>query len=191
MILAETPEGRRAALAKILPMQREDFVGIFREMGSRPVTIRLLDPPLHEFLPNEDEAIAKTAAQLKVTPDRLRDRVRQLHEANPMLGHRGCRLGITHPEIYETQVRAIFEAAAEAVRAGGAPNPEIMIPLVGTKPEFDRLKALVDETAKKIEAEGGKKIAYKTGTMIEIPRARFRPPRSPKTASSSPSERTT
>jgi pyruvate,orthophosphate dikinase len=171
MILAESPEERRAALEKILPMQREDFVGIFREMGNRPVTIRLLDPPLHEFLPNEDDAIAKTAAQLKVTPERLRDRVRQLHEANPMLGHRGCRLGITHPEIYETQVRAIFEAAAEAVRAGGAPNPEVMIPLVGTRLEFDRLKALVDETANKIEKESGKKIAYKTGTMIEIPRA--------------------
>ncbi len=171
MILAETAEGRRAALARILPMQRQDFVGIFREMGSRPVTIRLLDPPLHEFLPNEDDAIAKTAAELQVTPEKLRDRVRQLHEANPMLGHRGCRLGITHPEIYETQVRAIFEAAAEAARVGGRPNPEVMIPLVGTKAEFDRLKTLVDETARIVEKETDRKIAYKTGTMIEIPRA--------------------
>jgi pyruvate,orthophosphate dikinase len=140
-------------------------------MGERPVTIRLLDPPLHEFLPNEEQALAKTAAELKVSVEKVRDRVRQLHEANPMLGHRGCRLGITHPEIYETQVRAIFEAAAEAAGSGGKPNPEVMIPLVGTKAEFDRLKALVDETADKVEKETGRRIAYKTGTMIEIPRA--------------------
>jgi pyruvate,orthophosphate dikinase len=171
MILAETAEGRRAALAKILPMQREDFAGIFREMGERPVTIRLLDPPLHEFLPNEDEALAKTAAELKVPVEKLRERVRQLHEMNPMLGHRGCRLGVTHPEIYETQVRAIFEAAAEVARSGGKPDPEVMIPLIGTQAEFDRLKDLVDETAKKVEMETNRKIAYKTGTMIEIPRA--------------------
>ena len=104
-------------------MQREDFVGIFREMGERPVTIRLLDPPLHEFLPNEDEALAKTAAELKVSVEKLRERVAQLHELNPMLGHRGCRLGITHPEIYETQVRAIFEAAAEVVGEGQRRTP--------------------------------------------------------------------
>jgi pyruvate,orthophosphate dikinase len=171
MILAETAEGRRAALGKILPMQREDFAGIFREMGERPVTIRLLDPPLHEFLPNEDEALAKTAADLGVSAEKLRERVRQLHEMNPMLGHRGCRLGVTHPEIYETQVRAIFEAAAEVARGGGKPDPEVMIPLIGTQAEFDRLKDLVDETAKKVEAETNRKIAYKTGTMIEIPRA--------------------
>src|SRR5262249_15796406 len=136
MILAETPEGRRAALEKILPMQREDFVGIFREMRERPVTIRLLDRPLHEFLPNEDSALKKTAAELNVPADKLRERVRQLHEANPMLGHRGCRLGITHPEIYETQVQAIFEAAAESIRAGNKPQPEVMIPLIGTRAEF-------------------------------------------------------
>ncbi len=171
MILAESAEGRRAALAKILPMQRQDFAGIFREMGERPVTIRLLDPPLHEFLPNEEEALEKTAAELKIPVERLRDRVRQLHEMNPMLGHRGCRLGITHPEIYETQVRAIFEAAAEVARGGGKPDPEVMIPLIGTQAEFDRLKELVDETAKKVEGETKQKIAYKTGTMIEIPRA--------------------
>jgi pyruvate,orthophosphate dikinase len=171
MILAETAEGRRAALAKILPMQREDFAGIFREMGERPVTIRLLDPPLHEFLPNEDEALAKTAVDLGVSAEKLRERVRQLHEMNPMLGHRGCRLGITHPEIYETQVRAIFEAAAEVASGGGKPDPEVMIPLIGTQAEFDRLKDLVDETATKVEAETKRKIDYKTGTMIEIPRA--------------------
>ncbi|MGH9367846.1 MAG: putative PEP-binding protein, partial [Thermoanaerobaculia bacterium] len=171
MILAESAEGRRAALARILPMQRQDFAGIFREMGGRPVTIRLLDPPLHEFLPNEEEALARTAAELKVPVDKLRERVRQLHEANPMLGHRGCRLGITHPEIYETQVRAIFEAAVEVARAGGKPNPEVMIPLIGTQAEFDRLKDLVDETARIVSRETGLPIAYKTGTMIEIPRA--------------------
>jgi pyruvate,orthophosphate dikinase len=174
MILAETPEGRRAALEKILPMQREDFLGIFREMGDRPVTIRLLDPPLHEFLPNEESALARTAAELKVPVEKVRDRVRQLHEANPMLGHRGCRLGITNPEIYETQVRAIFEAAAEAVRQGLSPNPEVMIPLIGTKAELDRLKDLVDETARRVREETRQKISYKTGTMIEIPRAALR-----------------
>jgi len=171
MILAENAEGRRGALAKILPMQREDFVGIFREMERRPVTIRLLDPPLHEFLPNDESALAKTASELKVPVEKLRDRVRQLHEANPMLGHRGCRLGITHPEIYETQVRAIFEAAAEIARGGGLPRPEVMIPLVGTSAEFEKLKVLVDETAKKVENETGQRIAYTVGTMIEIPRA--------------------
>ena len=174
MILAESAEGRRKALAKILPMQREDFVGIFREMGERPVTIRLLDPPLHEFLPNEDSAIEKTAAQLQVTPEKLRERVRQLHEMNPMLGHRGCRLGITHPEIYEMQVRAIFEAVAQTVRAGGKPNPEVMIPLIGTEQEFDRLKVLVDATARTVEKETGQPVPYKVGTMIEIPRAALR-----------------
>jgi pyruvate,orthophosphate dikinase len=174
MILAETVEGRRAALEKILPMQREDFVGIFREMGDRPVTIRLLDPPLHEFLPNEDSALKKTAAELKVSPEKLRERVRQLHETNPMLGHRGCRLGITHPEIYETQVRAIFEAAAESIRSGGKPHPEVMIPLIGTKAEFDKLKIVVDEIAKKVIEETHQPIDYKVGTMIEIPRAALR-----------------
>jgi pyruvate,orthophosphate dikinase len=171
MILAETAELRRAALEKILPMQREDFLGIFREMGERPVTIRLLDPPLHEFLPNEEPALTRTAAELKVPVERVRDRVAQLHEANPMLGHRGCRLGITHPEIYETQVRAIFEAAAAAVREGLSPNPEVMIPLIGTKAELDKLRILVDETARRVTEETGQKISYKVGTMIEIPRA--------------------
>jgi pyruvate, orthophosphate dikinase len=171
MILAENADGRRAALSRILPMQREDFLGIFREMGDRPVTIRLLDPPLHEFLPNEEAALVRTAAELKVSPQKLRERVQALHEANPMLGHRGCRLGLTHPEIYDTQVRAIFEAAAAAIAEGGTPNPEIMIPLVGTKAEFDKLKVLVDETARKVIAESGRKVSYKVGTMIEIPRA--------------------
>jgi pyruvate, orthophosphate dikinase len=174
MIVAENEQQRRAALARLLPMQREDFVGIFREMEDRPVTIRLLDPPLHEFLPHEDDAVSETAKQLGIAPEKLRERVRALAEANPMLGHRGCRLGITFPEIYEMQVRAIFEAAAEARRAGQAPNPEVMIPLVGTKAEFERLRVLTDQTARKVSAETGIDVAYRVGTMIEIPRAALR-----------------
>ncbi|HZI65424.1 MAG TPA: pyruvate, phosphate dikinase [Thermoanaerobaculia bacterium] len=174
MIVAESEKDRRVALAKLLPMQREDFVGIFREMGERPVTIRLLDPPLHEFLPHEDEAVEKTARDLGISAEKLRDRVRALSESNPMLGHRGCRLGITYPEIYETQVRAIFEAAVEARRQGLSPVPEVMIPLVGTKGEFDRLKVLVDETAKEVSRESGETFSYHVGTMIEIPRAALR-----------------
>ena len=123
MILAETAEERRAALAKILPMQREDFVGIFREMGERPVTIRLLDPPLHEFLPHDEDTMQRTAADLKVPVEKVRERTHALKEANPMLGHRGCRLGITNPEIYEMQVRAIFEAAAQVIAEGVKPQP--------------------------------------------------------------------
>jgi pyruvate,orthophosphate dikinase len=174
MIVADTEADRRKALAKLLPMQREDFVGIFREMGERPVTIRLLDPPLHEFLPHEDAAVKKTAEELGISPEKLRERVRALAEANPMLGHRGCRLGITYPEIYETQVRAIFEAAAAVRRQGLRPSPEVMIPLVGTKGEFDRLKILVDETARQVSKETGDAIPYHVGTMIEIPRAALR-----------------
>jgi pyruvate,orthophosphate dikinase len=174
MIVAENELARRAALAKLLPMQREDFVGIFREMGERPVTIRLLDPPLHEFLPHEDAAVQETAGELGIPPERLRERVNALSEANPMLGHRGCRLGITYPEIYEIQVRAIFEAAAEARRAGQNPNPEVMIPLVGTKAEFERLRILTDETARKVSSETGIDVSYRVGTMIEIPRAALR-----------------
>jgi pyruvate,orthophosphate dikinase len=174
MILAETIEQRRAALAKILPMQREDFLGIFREMKERPVTIRLLDPPLHEFLPHDDATIARTAADLKVPIEKVRERTHALKEANPMLGHRGCRLGITNPEIYEMQVRAVFEAAAAAVKEGIHPNPEIMIPLVGARGEFERLRVLVDETAKNVTAELGQAVPCKIGTMIEVPRAALR-----------------
>ena len=174
MILAETLDQRRAALAKILPMQREDFLGIFREMGDRPVTIRLLDPPLHEFLPHDDETMQKTATELGVSIEKIRERTHALKETNPMLGHRGCRLGITNPEIYEMQVRAIFEAAAAAMREGLHPNPEIMIPLVGARGEFERLRVLVEEAAKTVIAESGREIPYKVGTMIEVPRAALR-----------------
>ena len=174
MIVAENEADRRAALAKLLPMQREDFVGIFREMEERPVTIRLLDPPLHEFLPHEEEAVQETARELGIPPEKLRERVRALSEANPMLGHRGCRLGITFPEIYEVQVRAIFEAAVEARRQGQHPNPEVMIPLVGTKAEFERLRNLTDDIARRVSAETRVEISYRVGTMIEIPRAALR-----------------
>jgi pyruvate,orthophosphate dikinase len=174
MILAETAEERRGALAKILPMQREDFAGIFRAMGDRPVTIRLLDPPLHEFLPHDDETMRRTAAELKVSVEKVRERTHALKEANPMLGHRGCRLGITNPEIYEMQVRAVFEAAALVMREGGKPQPEIMIPLVGARGEFERLRVVVDEAAKRVIGETGQTIPYKIGTMIEVPRAALR-----------------
>ena len=174
MILAETLEERRAALAKILPMQREDFIGIFREMGERPVTIRLLDPPLHEFLPKDEEMMQKTAADLHVPVEKVRERTHALSEANPMLGHRGCRLGITNPEIYEMQVRAVFEAAAAVIKEGLHPNPEIMIPLVGARGEFERLRQLVDEAARRVTAETGQAVSYKVGTMIEVPRAALR-----------------
>ena len=174
MILAETLDERRAALAKILPMQREDFLGIFREMGDRPVTIRLLDPPLHEFLPHDDETMQKIASELGVSIEKVRERTHALKETNPMLGHRGCRLGITNPEIYEMQVRAIFEAAALAMKDGLHPNPEIMIPLVGARGEFERLRTLVEQAAKTVIAESGRDIPYKIGTMIEVPRAALR-----------------
>jgi pyruvate, orthophosphate dikinase len=174
MILAETADERRSALAKILPMQRDDFAGIFREMGERPVTIRLLDPPLHEFLPHDEETMKKTAESLKVSIDKVRERTHALKEANPMLGHRGCRLGITNPEIYEMQVRAVFEAAALVLKEGIKAQPEIMIPLVGARGEFERLRTVVEAAAKRVMAETGKDIPYKIGTMIEVPRAALR-----------------
>ncbi|TAL40203.1 MAG: pyruvate, phosphate dikinase [Alphaproteobacteria bacterium] len=167
MILAETQEERRAALAKIEPHQREDFIHLFKIMKGLPVTIRLLDPPLHEFLPHEDEEIASLAKALSLTPEKVKQRVDRLHEANPMLGLRGSRLGIVYPEIYETQVRAIFEAAlAVKKETGETVIPEIMVPLIATKAEMDILKAMID----KIAAAAGFK-GYLTGTMIELPRA--------------------
>jgi pyruvate,orthophosphate dikinase len=171
MILADEASDRRRALDKILPMQREDFVGIFTAMSGLPVTVRLLDPPLHEFLPTDDAQVAVVAASLKVTPAAVRARVEALHEANPMLGHRGCRLGITHPEIYETQTRAILEAAVQCQRDGIIVLPEIMIPLVGTAAELERLRALCDATARAVLAEAKVTLPYTLGTMIELPRA--------------------
>jgi pyruvate, orthophosphate dikinase len=171
MILAQNEAERRRALDKIQPMQREDFAGIFREMHGLPVTIRLLDPPLHEFLPAEQAQIEVVARELGVAPDVVRARNAALHEANPMLGHRGCRLAITHPEIYETQVRAILEAACEVARAGVEVKPEIMIPIVGHERELERMRALVVRAADAVLAREGVSVAYTVGTMIELPRA--------------------
>jgi len=172
MILAEDEKSRRAALAKLLPMQRADFVELFKIMGALPVTIRLLDPPLHEFLPHTEEEIAEVAAAMGADPKRLADRARELHEFNPMLGFRGCRLAIAYPEIAEMQARAIFEAAAEAQReTKSAVAPEIMVPLIASKAELDLVKARIDAMAQTVGAEAGVKLKYQVGTMIELPRA--------------------
>jgi pyruvate,orthophosphate dikinase len=172
MILAEDEAARRAALAKLLPMQRGDFLALFKIMGGLPVTIRLLDPPLHEFLPHTEKEIAEVAQAMGADAQRLADRARELHEFNPMLGFRGCRLAIAYPEIAEMQARAIFEAAAEAGRETGKPvTPEIMVPLIASKREFDLVKESIDSTAQKVAAETGAKLKYQVGTMIELPRA--------------------
>ena len=172
MILAEDVSARAAALAKLLPEQRADFHQIFLAMAGLPVTIRLLDPPLHEFLPHSDEEFEELSEAIGLGVDRLRRRAGELYEFNPMLGHRGCRLGITFPEIYEMQARAIFEAACDvAAETGEAVVPEVMIPLVATRKELEILRALVDRTAEAVFAEKGRRLAYHVGTMIELPRA--------------------
>ena len=175
MILADKEDGRRAALAKLLPMQRSDFVELFEIMKGLPVTIRLLDPPLHEFLPRTDEEVAEVASAMGVDADRLRERADSLHEFNPMLGHRGCRLAVSYPEIAEMQARAIFEAAIEAgKKTGEHVVPEVMVPLVGLKAELDFVKARIDAVAKEVIGESGVQIDYMVGTMIELPRAALR-----------------
>jgi pyruvate,orthophosphate dikinase len=171
MIIASGVEQRRKALDKLLPYQREDFVALFRIMAGLPVTIRLLDPPLNEFLPNTEAEMAEVAEAAGIDLDLVKARKQQLDEENPMLGHRGCRLGITYPEIYEMQARAIFEAAVEVGKTGETIIPEIMIPLIVTKKELDILKGLVDRVAQAVMAEQGVKIEYLVGTMIELPRA--------------------
>lgn len=173
MILAEDEEGRRKALAKILPQQREDFHGIFMAMDGLPVNIRLLDPPLHEFLPTHDmkEEIAALASTMGVTAEAIERKIDQLHEMNPMLGHRGCRLGLTYPEIYEIQAEAIISAAISAQKEGAKVTPEIMIPLTGTVREMSDLRKLVLATAARVMEAAGVKVDYLCGTMIEIPRA--------------------
>jgi pyruvate,orthophosphate dikinase len=170
MILAEKEEDRREALGKLLPYQRDDFEGIFRALEGRPATIRLLDPPLHEFVPHDDKAQADLARKLRLSPETVKARVASLHEFNPMLGHRGCRLGISYPEISEMQVRAIFEAAAKVQKSGVKVRPEIMIPLVGFRKELDNQVELTHRVAAQVQKETGEKIKYLVGTMIEIPR---------------------
>jgi pyruvate,orthophosphate dikinase len=185
MILADSEKGRRGALAKLLPAQRGDFEEIFRIMAGLPVTIRLLDPPLHEFLPHSEEEFAEVAYAAGTTVEVLKRRAGELHEFNPMLGHRGCRLGITYPEIYEMQARAIFEAAVHVATESGAagthqsstlmgsaaPIPEIMVPLVATRAELQIIRRLIDDTAKAVFEELGSSVEYLVGTMIELPRA--------------------
>jgi pyruvate, orthophosphate dikinase len=171
MIVAENEADRRKALAKLLPLQREDFYGIFKAMAGRPVTIRTLDPPLHEFLPHDEAGVKELAAATGKTVAQIHDRIAELKESNPMLGHRGCRLGITYPEITEMQARAVFEAACDLAAEGEKVYPEIMIPLVGIKKELDLQADIVRKTAAAVFAEKGRKVSYTVGTMIEVPRA--------------------
>ena len=171
MILSSDTEGRVAALKDLLPLQKKDFLGIFRAMDGHPVTVRLLDPPLHEFLPQDDKGVKEMADELGLSLAQVHARINNLHEVNPMLGHRGCRLGNTYPEITVMQTRAILGAAIELQKEGINVMPEIMVPLVGTVKEFELQRQTIDETAQKLFAEEGAKVEYKVGTMIEIPRA--------------------
>ncbi len=171
MIVARTEEQRRKALDKLLPMQRGDFEGIFREMKGYPVTIRYLDPPLHEFLPQDDEDIQSLADEMGITFDDLKNIVNGLHELNPMMGHRGCRLAVSYPEIAEMQTRAVIEAAINVAREGLKVEPEIMIPLVGDVKELQFIKGIVVKVADEIIRESGIDLKYKVGTMVEVPRA--------------------
>jgi pyruvate,orthophosphate dikinase len=171
MILADNIDGRKKALKKLLPMQKKDFLGIFKAMEGYGVTIRLLDPPLHEFVPHDDAAQREMARELGISIDTVKNRVESLHEFNPMLGHRGCRLGITYPEITEMQAQAIFEAACELKKKNVNVKPEVMVPLVGTAKEFIAQKKIIVDTAEKVMARMKVKVDYQVGTMIEIPRA--------------------
>src|SRR5205807_748052 len=170
MILAEKIEDLKAALAKLLPYQKEDFIGIFKELKGLPATIRFLDPPLHEFLPHDHASQNLLAEKLGVPVEKVAQRVKELHEFNPMLGFRGCRLGLVYPEISEMQARAVFEAAAEVQKSGLKVKPEIMIPLVGFKRELDLQVEVVHRVAKEVMAEKKVKLNYLVGTMIEVPR---------------------
>ena len=171
MIVAENEEDRRKAIMKLLPHQREDFYGILKAMSPHPVTIRLLDPPLHEFLPQDEDQILKLAKELNITTAELKARIENLHELNPMLGHRGCRLGISYPEITEMQARAIFEATAQLVQEKQSPLPEVMVPLIGSVEEFINQKIIINEMAEIVKKETGTQFEYLVGTMIELPRA--------------------
>jgi pyruvate,orthophosphate dikinase len=173
MIVAEEPGPRQEALDQILPMQKSDFKGIFRAMDGLPVTVRLLDPPLHEFLPHALEEIGELAAYMRRPAREVRRRVESMNESNPMLGHRGCRLGITSPEIYQMQVQAILEAACELKREGIEVFPEIMVPLVAYAEELIIVKRHIDETAERVMRQLGIRVDYAVGTMMELPRASF------------------
>jgi pyruvate,orthophosphate dikinase len=174
MIVADTVEERKAALKKILPLQKKDFLGIFKAMGGRPVTIRLLDPPLHEFVPHTKKEIEELAAHLKIKTRDLRSKIDSIHEANPMLGHRGCRLAVTYPEIYDMQMEAIALAAAECVKKNIPVKPEIMLPIVITARELKLLRPNAEAVLKRVFDKAGVKLAVKIGTMIEVPRAALR-----------------
>ncbi|MNI14312.1 Pyruvate, phosphate dikinase [compost metagenome] len=175
MILADDEKGRRAALAKIAPFQKADFAELFAIMSGLPVTVRLLDPPLHEFIPHTEAEIDALAAHQGLDAAKLKRRAKELQETNPMLGHRGCRLGVAYPEIYEMQVRAILEAALQVKTATGvAPTPEIMHPLVALGLEMKYLRELTDRTAEQVFAEAGDRVDYLVGTMVELPRAALR-----------------
>jgi pyruvate,orthophosphate dikinase len=174
MILARTAEERKKALDKLQPLQRADFAAIFKAMAGRHVTIRTLDPPLHEFLPHDDAGIAEVARATGRRPDEVRARVDELAEQNPMLGLRGCRLGITYPEITAMQARAIFEAACDVEAGGIAVHPQVMIPLVGSRAEAEHQARVVREAAQAVFAARGRAVEWKVGTMIEIPRAALR-----------------
>jgi len=171
MILADTEADRRKALAKLLPIQRGDFEGLFEAMNGLPVTIRLLDPPLHEFLPHDDANQRLMAADMRVSLGKIKMRVEELHEFNPMMGHRGCRLGISYPEVTEMQARAVFEAGLNMRAKGIAVKAEIMVPLVGTAREFNLQAEVIRRTAAAVFAERGETLPYLLGTMIETPRA--------------------
>jgi pyruvate,orthophosphate dikinase len=174
MILAGDIESRRRALEKLLPFQRGDFLGVFREMAGLPVTIRLLDPPLHEFLPHDQAQLEALSKSMGVSVKELQRKNEELVEYNPMLGHRGCRLAVTYPEIYEMQARAILDAACEVAAAGIEVEPEIMIPLSMTRRELTLMKELVEKVAERVFAEKGRRVPYRFGTMIELPRAAIR-----------------
>jgi len=171
MIVSDSLEERKVALEELLPLQRSDFEGIFKVMNGRPVTIRTLDPPLHEFLPHSDKEISELAKELNISEKKLKEKIESLHEFNPMLGFRGCRLGVVFPEITEMQARAIIEAAVNVSKKGIKVNPEIMIPLVSHVREFELQEDIVRKVAKEVMKEKGKKIKYLVGTMIELPRA--------------------
>jgi pyruvate,orthophosphate dikinase len=171
MILGEDPESRRVALGKLLPMQQGDFEGILEAMAGLPVTIRLLDPPLHEFLPHEEKAREQVAAQMGISAARVREKTEALAESNPMLGHRGCRLGLTAPDIYAMQVEAIARAACALAKRGVDVHPEIMMPLVGTEEEMKRLRAAAEAVLEGVFTAEGRRLKIPIGTMIEVPRA--------------------